>query len=1077
MEFQFGDWLVCPEANLVSNGDAKTQLEPRVMAVLRYLCRHPGAVIPAEEILQACWGSNELGDNPVHKAITQLRRAFGDSSTEPRYIETIRKRGYRAIAPVITLAAPPATTWEGGSPFRGLEAFQENHAAIFFGRVQATAQLRDLVLTQAAHGSPMALVLGPSGSGKTSLVRAGLLPQLMAGAIRSDEPVGLTSTVYLDCADLGSGTLFQALAGVLIDADINDEPLFPGASADSLGQRLASEPDAIAAELRERGCQRVQVGVFIDRLEAVFRAQPEEADRFMGVIEVLAKSNCLLILIACRNDFYPVVMAQPVLLALKTRGGHFDVLPPDGTDIAQIVRQPALAADLKFEKDESTGANLDDVLCDATRGNPDMLPLLQYTLNELYRQRDVDGTLQFEVYRQLGGIEGAVGVRAEQVVSTLTPSQIGALPHVLSLLINVGEDQSAVTSRRSPLSMLRTEDAKELVRVMVEARLFVSELAGDVPSFGVAHEALLRQWPRVVSWIDRYRSALQLRTRLVGQVRRWVEAGRARDLLLPRGAQVSQAAELLTLKDFNLAPAEQEFVRASVNRARFGERVRLAIMALIATLAVLTGIFGATARSAQKQAEQSRTEAEDLMTYMLGEFVEKLRPLGRLELLDDVSKKAMDYLGKDEVDKSSKASPVNRAKALRLIGEVRLNRGHPEEAAKAFSLAQGALEQLPSAPPAALREQAIIAFMNGQLHLHRNDLDKASGYFNDYLRLSDRFAKAAPDDTTALLEQSYAYTSVGGINLKKNNYKEAAGQFEQSLVLKQKVKTIKKYDASLEVDIANSYSWLAEAKLKLGDLAAARELYGQEERSLRPIHAGNGAWTHRLALSLNRQALLQVALGDQTAALKYLGDAEQLLLQLVKTDPSNQAWQTRLYSVQSRQIELKIDSANGNGLLAQLDKLSKGIADLTAQDPKNVFLRYQDARIHQLRGVLMARAGRREEGKQNLDAAVAVLEPLLQGKKRDTVEMTLLADALLARADFAQQAKDTQGARHYCERTRTLLGSNVADSTDYALLALQVRANVCADNVAAVATTIKTLEKMGFRDMRYLQYLSTQLKR
>jgi DNA-binding winged helix-turn-helix (wHTH) protein len=329
MEFQFGDWLVCPEANLVSNGDAKTQLEPRVMAVLRYLCRHPGAVIPAEEILQACWGSNELGDNPVHKAITQLRRAFGDSSTEPRYIETIRKRGYRAIAPVITLAAPTATTWEGGSPFRGLEAFQESHAAIFFGRVQATAQLRDLVLTQAAHGSPMALVLGPSGSGKTSLVRAGLLPQLMAGAIRSDEPVGLTSTVYLDCADLGSGTLFQALASVLIDADINDEPLFPGASADSLGQRLASDPDAIAAELRERGCQRVQVGVFIDRLEAVFRAQPEEADRFMGVIEVLAKSNCLLILIACRNDFYPVVMAQPVLLALKTRGGHFDVLPPE----------------------------------------------------------------------------------------------------------------------------------------------------------------------------------------------------------------------------------------------------------------------------------------------------------------------------------------------------------------------------------------------------------------------------------------------------------------------------------------------------------------------------------------------------------------------------------------------------------------------------------------------------------------------------------------------------------------------------------------------------------------------------
>jgi len=1077
MEFQFGDWLVSPEANLVSNGDAKTQLEPRVMAVLRYLCRHPGAVIPAEEILQACWGSSELGDNPVHKAITQLRRAFGDSSTEPRYIETIRKRGYRAIAPVVTFAAPPATTWEGGSPFRGLEAFQENHAAIFFGRVQATAQLRELVLTQAAHGCPMALVLGPSGSGKTSLVRAGLLPQLMAGAIRSDEPVGLSSTVYLDCADLGSGTLFQALAGALIDAEINGEPLFPGASADSLGQRLTADPDAVAAQLRECACTRASVGVFVDRLEAVFRAQQDEANRFIEVIEVLAKSNCLLMLMACRNDFYPEVMAQPALLALKSRGGHFDVLPPDGADIAQIVRSPAFAAELKFEKDASTGANLDDVLCDAARGNSDMLPLLQYTLNELYRQRDADGTLKFEVYRQLGGIEGAVGVRAEQVVSTLTPSQIVALPHVLSLLVNVGEDQSAVTSRRSPLSMLRTEDEKELVRVMVEARLFVSELAGDVPSFGVAHEALLRQWPRVVTWIDQYRNALQLRTRLVGQARRWVEADRARDLLLPRGAQVSQAAELLALKDFALSPSEQEFVRASVNRARFGERIRLAIMALIATLAVLTGIFGATARSAQKQAEQSRTEAEDLMTYMLGEFVEKLRPLGRLELLDDVSKKAMDYLGKDEVDKSSKASPVNRAKALRLIGEVRLNRGHPEEAAKAFSLSQATLEHVPSEIPAALRERAIIAFMNGQLHLHRNELDKASDYFNDYLRLSDRFAKAAPGDPTALLEQSYAFTSVGGVSLKRNNYKEAAGQFEQSLALKLKVKAIKKYDASLEVDIANSYSWLAEAKLKLGDLAAARELYSQEERTLRPIHSGNGAWTHRLALSLIRQSVLQVALGDQNTALKYLGDAEQLLQQLVKTDPSNRAWQTRLYSVQSRQIELKTESANGNELLAQLDKLSKDIEDLTAQDPKNVFLRYQDARIHQLRGVLMSRAGRREEGRQNLEAAIAVLEPLLQGKKRDTVEMTLLAEALLTRAEFAQQAKDALSARQYCDRAKELLGSSASDSTDYALLALQVRANVCAGTASAVVTTIQTLEKMGYRDLRYQQYLSTQLKR
>lgn len=105
-----------------------------------------------------------------------------------------------------------------------------------------------------------------------------------------------------------------------------------------------------------------------------------------------------------------------------------------------------------------------------------------------------------------------------------------ALPHVLSLLVNVGEDHLAVTSRRSPLSMLRSDEEKGLVRVMIEARLFVSELAGDVPSFGVAHEALLRRWPRVASWIEQFHSSIKLRTQLSNEAKRWSEAGRVSDL-------------------------------------------------------------------------------------------------------------------------------------------------------------------------------------------------------------------------------------------------------------------------------------------------------------------------------------------------------------------------------------------------------------------------------------------------------------------------------------------------------------------------------------------------------------------
>lgn len=1076
MEFQFGDWLVSPEANIVSSGDTKTQLEPRVMAVLRYLCRHPGAVIPAEEILQACWGSNELGDNPVHKAITQLRRAFGDSTTEPRYIETIRKRGYRAIAPIVTFAAPPSTVWEGGSPFRGLEAFQENHAAIFFGRVQATAQLRDLVMTQAAHGCPMALVLGPSGSGKTSLVRAGLLPHLMAGATRSDEPIGLTSTVYLDCADLGSGTLFQALAGALIDADINGQPLFPGASADSLGQRLAEAPEAVAAELRERACSRAVVGVFVDRLEAVFRAQPGEADRFIAVIDALAKSNCLLMLLACRNDFYPDVMAQPVLLTLKTRGGHFDLLPPDGADIAQIVREPAKAASLTFEKDETTGANLDDVLCDAARGNHDMLPLLQYTLNELYRQRGDDGSLRFDVFRQLGGIEGAVGVRAEQVVAQLTVAQLEALPHVLSLIVNVGDDLASVTSRRSPLAMLRTDEERELVRVMVEARLFVSELAGEVPSFGVAHEALLRQWPRVSEWIENHRHALQLRSRISGQASRWLEAGRSRDLLLPQGTQVAQASELLALKDFSLAPVEQEFVSTSVNRARFSERVRLAVTILIGFLAILTTIFALRARFAQQEAERNRTEAEGLMTFMLGDFVEKLRPIGRLDLLDDVGTKALAYLGREGPSETSRASLVSRIKAMRLIAEVNNSRGRSDEYIKATMAVRGfiqhAEEQFKDQPD-FLKEAGANAFQLGIYYRNRNELEAAQKYLNEYRNYSDRYAANNPSRAEGWLEQSYAQSALGALSMTRSDYAGAREAFSKSLALQQRAAEIVPPDDNKKTQLAVTLSRIAESSLKSGEPSTAMKFYRQEQELLTTAQANNARARSMLAVSLMRQATLSTSFGEPADAQRVLAEAVQIMQALAEKDPTNRTWQTYLLQAQGRLAEAKFKSANAAQVLADLQDVSDKISKLLIADPHNPMLTYLSVRFNLGMTQMLEATNQKVDALRNAEKIVERLEHLHEKAPKDMTLLGFYVDGLLGHADILRRQTDIEPAIQSCKRAVKLLSTVDPNTNDYTLLALIARANVCSGNAESVIPIVRKLKSMGYREERFKQLIST----
>jgi Tol biopolymer transport system component/DNA-binding winged helix-turn-helix (wHTH) protein len=108
--FLLGDWLVEPDLNRISKHGVATHLEPKAMDVLCYLAARPDSLVTAEEIISDVWGGRPMGDNPVYKAIAKLRRALDDDSDQPRYIDTVPKKGYRLIVPVVAPAvadSPP----------------------------------------------------------------------------------------------------------------------------------------------------------------------------------------------------------------------------------------------------------------------------------------------------------------------------------------------------------------------------------------------------------------------------------------------------------------------------------------------------------------------------------------------------------------------------------------------------------------------------------------------------------------------------------------------------------------------------------------------------------------------------------------------------------------------------------------------------------------------------------------------------------------------------------------------------------------------------------------------------------
>lgn len=1065
--FGFGAWRVEPASNCVHREGVRRQLEPRAMDVLTFLCRHAGEVMPADAILDACWGNTLTGDNPVHKILTQLRYALDDSATAPRYIETIRKRGYRAIAPVSVDLPQPR--WTGGSPFRGLDAFGRQHAAIFHGRRRATAQLHQILLRQLDTGCPMVLVLGPSGSGKSSLVQAGLLAQL-----DDDPPPGmrLADVLTLDCGDVGTAGLFDALGSVLLDGAADGAPLFPNQSAATLGARLRGDVTALSTQLRGRQNQRFVL--FVDHLEAIYRYRhidDRERLAFVEALETLARGG-LLVLLACRNDFYPQLMAMPSLAMLKARGGHFDLDAPGPAEIAQMIRQPALAAGLRFETDPASGAGLDDVLCSAANASADVLPLLEYCLHELYRRRDDGDRMTFDVYRQLGGIEGAIGARAEQVVAALGQAEAAALPRVLSQLVSIAEDQLAVTSRAVPWSTLGVGPERELVKAMVEARLFVSSLVSGIAMFGIAHEALLRRWPRAQAWIERHRQALQVLTRASAQAGRWDAAGRRADLLLPPGLQARQAAGLLDMPEFSLQVLDRDFIVASLRRARRGERLRVLVSGALAALAVLAIGLGIAAQGARDRAELHRGQAEALMTYMLGEFVDRLRPLGRLDLLDSISSRALTYLSGAGTQRAGPAELTQRAKALQLIAEVKLARADTGAARQALQSArailQGQRSELP-ADRAVLVNFGANAFWLGQLHLDEGDLDAAARYFTEYREASNRVAALAPNDPAAWIEQAYAANSLGTVALKRDQVALAAREFALSVQLKSRALALKPADATLQADLADTLSWLATVRERLGELTAAARLYERQGAlllALRNAHPGDGLWRHRHALALWQKAHLLTALGQDDAARQALAQAAELLRQLVREDASNRAWLADRAALQLELAELGTDDRQS---VAALRMAARDIDAVAALEPNKPYLAALAAAARIAEAQAHSRAGRIAQAEQVLAPA---LHRLLAPALASSGIHEQLADGWLRAGWLRRAAHDDAGARAACARARDLLAPSIRDSHDYRILSIWVLSQHCLGTAALAQDEQARLTQMGYRATAYRRLLA-----
>jgi WD40 repeat protein/class 3 adenylate cyclase/tRNA A-37 threonylcarbamoyl transferase component Bud32/energy-coupling factor transporter ATP-binding protein EcfA2 len=494
----------------------------------------------------------------------------------------------------LVAAVPP-------NPYKGLRAFEEVDSANFFGR-QALTQRLVTKLQESAPGERFLAVVGPSGSGKSSLVKAGLIPALRSGSV-----MGSQEWFFVEMFPGRRPFEELELSLLRIASD-------PGINLMDILQR--DERGLLQAARLALPAKDAQLFLLVDQFEEIFTLSEDRSEvrRFLDnlYMAITEPRSPIRVVITLRADFYDRPLMYPNFSGLVQERTEV-VVPLTAEEIKETIYRPAERVGISMEP------GLAEAIVNDVIDQPGALPLLEYALTELFERRE-NGRLTFDAYRSIGGVLGALQRRADESYAGLDERGKEFSRQMFLRLVTLGEGVEDTRRRvlRSELESLNLDGKPvasegatslqesgsrieatpvrsgnggspvgfgndnpekdrliansgnhaviaEVIQTFGKARLlsFDRDPVTRSPTVELAHEALLREWGQLRTWIDQTRSDLHMELALRRSAGEWIEANRDPSFLL-RGAHLDQIENWATETDMLLTAEEHSFLEASL---------------------------------------------------------------------------------------------------------------------------------------------------------------------------------------------------------------------------------------------------------------------------------------------------------------------------------------------------------------------------------------------------------------------------------------------------------------------------------------------------------------------------------